>query len=82
MDKQKDIQAILDLLSDYTSKYNIDDKKYKDAYNTLLSLTVTQTPATTVTPAKTKTKKANGQKTDFLDMWLDFYKQNKTNKSL
>ena len=69
MDKQKDIQAILELLSDYTSKYNIDDKKHKEVYNSILSLTTT-TPATTKTNKTTKTKKAQTEpKKDIYDTW-------------
>ena len=72
MDKQKDIQAILDLLADYTQKYNVDDKKHREVYNAILSLATTNTPATT----KTKNKKAqsNEPKKDIYDLWTNIIK--------
>ena len=73
MDKQNDIQAILDLLSDYANKYDIDSKKYKDAYNSILALTSANTPTTTTTKQKTTkktTKKAQStDKKDIYDLW-------------
>ena len=71
MDKQKDIQAILDLLADYVNKYDIEDKKYKDAYNSILALT-------TVTPATTKTTKTKNDKKDIYDTWTGIIKNGMT----
>ena len=71
MDKQKDMQQILDLLNDYVNKYDIDSKKHKEVYNAILSLTTT--PATTKTTKTTKTKKAQSTepKKDIYDTWTD-----------
>ena len=73
MDKQKDIQAILDLLNDYVNKYDIDSQKHKDVYNTILSLTNTNTPQT---PKQNKTKKTTKTETkkDIYDLWTDIIK--------
>ena len=71
MNKHDDMQQILDLLADYTNKYNVDQKKYKEVYNAILSLTTT--PATTKT---TKTKKAQSTepKKDVYDLWNNLIK--------
>ena len=71
MNKHDDMQQILDLLADYTNKYNIDDKKHKEVYNILLNLTQTQTQ----TPA-TKTKKTTKTepKKDIYDIWNNLIK--------
>ena len=72
MDKYDDLQAILNALNDYTNKYNVDQKKHKEVYNAILSLTATNTQ----TPKQNKTKKTTKTepKKDVYDLWTGLIK--------